>query len=72
MTLEKVIGMTASNENGIAVNPLNGDLCYTAGCFIVVYSPKDNKQYHHVVSRNNRPFQCLTFTTSGKYMAAGE
>jgi len=73
MTLEKVIGMTASNENGICVNPLNGDLCYAAGCFIVIYIPKENKQsHHHVVSRTNRPFKCLTFSNSGKYLAAGE
>jgi len=73
MTLEKVIGMTAANENGICVNPFNGDLCYTAGCFIVIYSPKENKQsQHHVVSRTNRPFQCLTYSNSGKYLAAGE
>lgn len=38
MSLEKVIGTTSQNQNSLVVNPANGDLCYLAGCYIVVYN----------------------------------
>lgn len=72
MTLEKVVGMTVTTQNSVAVNPLNGDLCYTAGCFVVIYSPKDNKQIRHLSSRTSRAIQCLAFARSGNYLAIGE
>lgn len=56
MQLEKVIGNTSENQNQICVNPRNGDILYIAGCFIVVYSPKENKQIFHLRSKNDRPF----------------
>ena len=49
--------MTATNENAVCVNPINGDLCYTSGCFVIIYIPKENKQSQHfIVSRTNKPF----------------
>ena len=46
--LERVLGLTSSNNNSICVNPRNGEVVYLAGCFVVVYSPKENKQVHHL------------------------
>jgi hypothetical protein len=43
MQLEKVIGLTSTNQNSLCVNPVNGEVVYTAGCFLVVYCPKENK-----------------------------
>lgn len=43
MKLERVIGLTSSNQNSLCVNPKNGDVVYIAGCFLVIYSPKENR-----------------------------
>ena len=56
----------------ITVNPVSGDVCYPAGCFLVVYSPKDNKQNHFLKSRKMRPWQSVSFSMDGKYLVAGE
>ena len=72
MQLEKVIGTSSKNANAIQVNPVNGDLVFLAGSYLVVYSPKDAKQTHFLSSPTSRPFQCLVFSSCGKYLAAGE
>lgn len=72
MQLEKVIGYTCRSQNSVAVNPITGDIVYPAGCFLVVYSPKDNKQVQFLRSRTCRPFYCVTFSADGTYLAAGE
>ena len=72
MQLEKVIGTSSKNANAIQVNPVNGDLVFVAGSYLVVYSPKDAKQTHFLASPTSRPFQCLVFSSCGRYLAAGE
>lgn len=52
MQLEKAIGLTSTNHNSLCVNPVNGDVVYTAGCFLIIYNPKENKQVHHLQSRS--------------------
>ena len=52
MQLEKVIGLSSKNSNSIAVNPINGEVAYPAGCIICIYSPKENKQVKFLFSRN--------------------
>lgn len=37
LEIYKVIGQTSQNQNSMCLNPFNGDLIYTAGCFIVIY-----------------------------------
>jgi hypothetical protein len=44
MQLEKIIGLTSKNNNAMAINPITGEVAYPAGAFIVIYSPKENKQ----------------------------
>jgi mitogen-activated protein kinase binding protein 1 len=56
----------------MCVNPVNGDVAYLAGCFVVVYGPTQNKQLAHLQSRTMRPFQSVTFSKDGQYLAAGE
>lgn len=72
MQLEKVIGTSSKNANALQVNPVNGDLVFLAGSYLVVYSPKDAKQTRFLSSPTSRPFQCLVFSNCGKYLAAGE
>ncbi len=56
----------------MCVNPVNGEVAYLAGCFVVVYGPTQNKQLAHLQSRTMRPFQSVTFSKDGQYLAAGE
>ena len=71
-SLERVLGLTSANSNSICVNPKNGDVCYLAGCFVVVYSPKENKQVQHLQSKSAQPFKSVCFSQCGEYLAAGE
>lgn len=72
MELEKVIGTSSRGANSLQVNPANGDICYLAGSRLVIYSPRDAKQVKFLASRTSRPFQCIRFSSDGKYLAAGE
>lgn len=72
MELEKVIGTSSKGANSLQVNPANGDICYLAGSRLVIYSPRDAKQVKFLASRTSRPFQCVRFSSDGKYLAAGE
>jgi len=72
MQLEKVIGLSSRNNNSLAVNPINGDVAYPAGCIICVYSPKENKQTKFLFSRSQRSFSCVAYSSTGRYFAAGE
>jgi hypothetical protein len=56
MQLEKVIGYSIRGQNALAINPVTGDIVYPAGCFLVVYSPKENKQTKFLRSPTFRPF----------------
>lgn len=67
-----MIGQSCKSQNSIAINPVSGDIIYPAGCFLVVYSPKENKQTHFLRSRTNRPFQCVAYSPDGSFLAAGE
>jgi len=72
MQLEKVIGTSSKSTNSLQVNPATGDICYLAGSHLVIYSPRDAKQVKFLPSRTTRPFQCVRFSSDGKYLAAGE
>ena len=72
MKLEKVIGYSCKGQNSIVTNPRTGDLIYIAGNFLVVYSSEEKKQSKFLRSRTNRPFQCVTISADGSFLAAGE
>ena len=72
MTLEKVIGINARNNNGLALNPTTGDLAYPAGSVVCIYNPKENRQTRFLFGKNNRPFSCVCYSPNGKYLAAAE
>ena len=56
----------------MAFNPVTGDLCYLAGCFVVIYSVVEARQIMFLQSPKRRPFQSLAFSKDGKFLAAGE
>lgn len=39
LSLERVIGITTTNNNSIAFSPSDGQIAFTAGSIVVLYSP---------------------------------
>ncbi|KAG6549127.1 hypothetical protein Mapa_009353 [Marchantia paleacea] len=74
LDLERVIGLTTSNANGLASNPATGDIAYIAGCVVVVYNVKTNSQIKFLTStKSQKAFSCVAYSYSGgKFIAAGE
>eukprot|EP00961_Rhodomonas_salina_P298862 3938442-Rhodomonas_salina.1 len=72
MSLERVIGNTIGSSSGLAANPVTGDLAYTAGCVVVIYNPRRNRQTQFLSCRNNRKLTCVAFSNNGALLAAGE
>ncbi|KAM3602699.1 uncharacterized protein V6R79_009223 [Siganus canaliculatus] len=70
VTLEKVLGITASGNCGLACDPRSGLVAYPAGCVVVLLNPKKNRQHHIVTSR--KTITALSFSPDGKYLATGE
>eukprot|EP00960_Hanusia_phi_P002034 59078-Hanusia_phi.AAC.3 len=72
MQLEKVIGNTIKSSCALSVNAVTGEFAYPAGCVLVFYNPRKNRQTHYYSSSNNKPLQCSTFSADGCFVAAGE
>ncbi|XP_034555870.1 mitogen-activated protein kinase-binding protein 1-like isoform X2 [Notolabrus celidotus] len=70
VTLEKVLGITASGSCGLACDPRSGLVAYPAGCVVVLLNPKKNRQHHIITSR--KTITALSFSPDGKYLITGE
>ncbi|XP_073349163.1 mitogen-activated protein kinase-binding protein 1-like [Pagrus major] len=70
VTLEKVLGITASGNCGLACDPRSGLVAYPAGCVVVLLNPKKNRQHHLITSR--KTITALSFSPDGKYLVTGE
>ncbi len=70
LTLERVIGQTCLHNSALAVNPVTGDVAYPAGCVVVIYQPRHNRQSRFFHS--TKAVSCLSFSTDGTYLAVGE
>ncbi|XP_060908400.1 mitogen-activated protein kinase-binding protein 1-like [Labrus mixtus] len=70
VTLEKVLGITASGNCGLACDPRSGLVAYPAGCVVVLLNPKKNRQHHIITSR--KTITALSFSPDGKYLITGE
>ncbi|POM58970.1 Hypothetical protein PHPALM_36314 [Phytophthora palmivora] len=70
LILERVLGLTALNNAMVAVNPVSGELAYAAGCIVVVYNLRRNKQVRYY--RVDKSVACLCFSPNGQFLAIGE
>ncbi|RLN48132.1 hypothetical protein BBJ28_00001785 [Nothophytophthora sp. Chile5] len=70
LTLERVLGVTALSNAMMAVNPVTGELAYAAGCIVVVYNLRRNRQVRYY--RVDKSVACLCFSPSGQFLAIGE
>ncbi len=70
LTLERVIGQTCLHNSALAVNPVTGDVAYPAGCVVVIYQPRHNRQSRFFHS--TKAVSCLAFSADGTYLAVGE
>ncbi|KAG5857176.1 hypothetical protein ANANG_G00016330 [Anguilla anguilla] len=71
VTLEKVLGITAAGNRGLACDPRSGLVAYPAGCVVVLLNPKKNKQ-HHILNSSRKTITTLAFSPDGKYLVTGE
>ncbi|XP_075783309.1 mitogen-activated protein kinase-binding protein 1 isoform X4 [Pelodiscus sinensis] len=71
VTLEKVLGITVSGGRGLACDPRTGLVAYPAGCVVVLFNPRKNKQ-HHIVNSSRKTITALAFSPDGKYLVTGE
>ena len=73
MILERVIGNTIKGKHGMTIDPTTGDLAYIAGCVVVFYRPKNNRQTQFLSSLNNRfvydPFCCIDISITSQIPA---
>ncbi|KAJ8569325.1 hypothetical protein ON010_g5936 [Phytophthora cinnamomi] len=54
----------------VAVNPVSGELAYAAGCIVVIYNLRRNKQVRYY--RVDKSVACLSFSPNGQFLAIGE
>ncbi|NWX06020.1 MABP1 protein, partial [Caloenas nicobarica] len=71
VTLEKVLGITVSGGRGLACDPRTGLIAYPAGCVVVLFNPRKNKQ-HHILNSSRKTITALAFSPDGKYLVTGE
>ncbi|KAJ7513335.1 hypothetical protein O6H91_24G001100 [Diphasiastrum complanatum] len=73
LELEKVIGLTTSNANGLSYNPVTNDVAYLAGYVVVIYAASQDLQTRFLmVSRTPKALSSVAYSPEGKFIAAGE
>uniref|UniRef100_UPI00398E5FA1 mitogen-activated protein kinase-binding protein 1-like isoform X2 n=1 Tax=Pristiophorus japonicus TaxID=55135 RepID=UPI00398E5FA1 len=71
ITLDKVLGITASSSSSLACDLTTGLVAYPAGCVVVLCNPKKNKQTH-ILNASRKAVSALAFSPDGKYLVTGE
>ncbi|KAF0686710.1 Aste57867_21552 [Aphanomyces stellatus] len=70
LTLERVLGLTACSNSGLSVNHVTGDVAYPAGCVVVMYNFRRDKQTRYY--RVERAVSAVAFSPDGKLLAIAE
>ncbi|XP_029966677.1 mitogen-activated protein kinase-binding protein 1-like [Salarias fasciatus] len=71
VTLEKVLGVTATGNSGLACDPRSGLVAYPAGCVVVLLNPRKSRQ-HHIINSSRKTITALSFSPDGRYLVTGE
>ncbi|XP_077991093.1 uncharacterized protein LOC144445426 [Glandiceps talaboti] len=71
VTLERVLGLTVSNNATFDCDPNTGLIAYTAGCVIVLFNPRKNKQTH-IFNHSRKTITAVAFSSDGKHVVTGE
>ncbi|CAM9682868.1 unnamed protein product, partial [Ectocarpus sp. 8 AP-2014] len=61
---------TCLHNSALAVNPITGDVAYPAGCVVVIYQPRRNRQFRYF--RASKTVSCLAFSRDGGMLVVGE
>ncbi|XP_069500664.1 WD repeat-containing protein 62 [Ambystoma mexicanum] len=69
--LETVLGITSTSNSSFTCDPSRGLIAYFAGCVIVLYCPRKNKQTH-IFNNSRKSLSALSFSPDGKYIVTGE
>ncbi|KAK7907226.1 hypothetical protein WMY93_015838 [Mugilogobius chulae] len=71
VTLEKVLGVTATGNSGLTSDPCSGLVAYPAGCVVVLLNPQKNQQ-QHIINTSRKTITALSFSPDGKLLVTGE
>ncbi|XP_064622019.1 mitogen-activated protein kinase-binding protein 1-like isoform X4 [Lineus longissimus] len=71
VSLEKVLGLTVTSNAALAVDPNTGTIAYPAGCVVVLFNGKKNRQ-SHISNTSKKTITALSFTADGKHLVTGE
>ncbi|XP_076314517.1 mitogen-activated protein kinase-binding protein 1-like isoform X4 [Tachypleus tridentatus] len=69
--LERVLGLTVSSNAALDCDPQQSVVAYPAGCVVVLYNVRKNRQ-NHILSSSKKTITSLAFSWDGKYLATGE
>ncbi|XP_054154489.1 mitogen-activated protein kinase-binding protein 1-like [Oppia nitens] len=69
--LDRVLGFTISGNVALDCDPSSNCIVYPAGCVLVVYNIRRNKQIH-TINTCKKPITATKFSNDGKYIVTGE
>ncbi|XP_040574255.1 uncharacterized protein Wdr62 isoform X3 [Lepeophtheirus salmonis] len=69
--LERVLGLTVPSNAGLASSPATGIVAYPAGCTVVLYNPRKNRQ-SHVTNLSRKTITSVGFSEDGRFLVTGE
>ncbi|XP_065561078.1 mitogen-activated protein kinase-binding protein 1-like isoform X4 [Artemia franciscana] len=69
--LDRVLGLTVNSNAALACDPNSGLVAYPAGCTLVLFNPRKNKQ-SHIINGCRKTITAVAFSPDGKFLATGE
>ncbi|KAA6371015.1 MAG: hypothetical protein EZS28_033455, partial [Streblomastix strix] len=71
--LEQAFGTTSCRNSMFSVNARRTEIAHAVGCAVAIHSSRTGKLKHFLARRQDeRPIQCLSFSTCGRFLAVGE
>lgn len=65
------MGLTVPSNAGLATAPSRGIVAYPAGCTVVLYNTRKNRQ-SHIINASRKTITSLAFSEDGRYLVTGE